>query len=327
MGARVVVRHRLPSPDPLTGATLSDVVGALVAVDGNAFVVSSRRGEVRVARADVTAVKVVPPRPSRRGAPHRALSVEDLQRVMVGAWPPMQAQRLGDWLLRASRGFTQRANSVLTVGDPGLPLAAALDEVERWYAAHDLPPNLTVAVPAGSDPAADPLTREALARGYEARQPTLTLTAATRVVADLLVPRRYADDAPPTIELGEELTDQWLAAYGSYRKVDEEAARAILTGSPEQVFATAHEGGAVVGVGRLGVADAWGGIAAMWVSPRARHRGIASQVLRALASEASARGVVSLHLQTDEANAPALGLYERHGFERHHVYVNVARQG
>lgn len=326
VGSRVVVRYRLPSPDPLTGATLTDVVGDLVAADADSLVVASRRGEVRVARVDVTVVKVVPPRPSRRGAPHRALSVEDLQRVMVGAWPAMETARLGDWLLRASRGFTQRANSVVAVGDPGLPLADALVEVERWYAARDLPANLTVAVPVGSDPALDPLTLEALVRGYEVRQPTVTLTAATRAVADLAVREASPDSRPPVVGLGTTMADEWLAAYRSYREVDEVAARAILTGSPEQVFATARDGSQVVGVGRLGLADAWGGVAAMWVSPTARRRGVASLLLRALAREALDRGVLSLHLQTDEANTAALALYERHGFERHHVYVNVARQ-
>lgn len=326
VGSRVVVRHRLPSPDPLTGATLTDVVGDLVAADADSLVVASRRGEVRVARVDVTVVKVVPPRPSRRGAPHRALSVEDLQRVMVGAWPAMETARLGDWLLRASRGFTQRANSVVAVGDPGLPLSDALVEVERWYAARDLPANLTVAVPVGSDPALDPLTLEALVRGYEVRQPTVTLTAATRAVADLAVPQASADSRPPVVGLDTTMADEWLAAYRSYREVDEVAARAILTGSPEQVFATARDGSQVVGVGRLGLADAWGGVAAMWVSPTARRRGVASLLLRSLAREALDRGVLSLHLQTDEANTAALALYERHGFERHHVYVNVARQ-
>ncbi|WP_392542949.1 GNAT family N-acetyltransferase [Oryzobacter telluris] len=318
-----MVRHRLPSPDPLSGATLTDVVGDLVAADALGFVVDTRRGPVRVERAVVTHLKVVPPKPSRRGAPHRALSVEDLQRVMVGAWPAMETARLGDWLLRASRGFTQRANSVVTTGDPGRPLPDALDEVEGWYAARDLPANLTVAVPVGTDPATDPVTVEALARGWVQRQPTVTLTAATRTIADTAVPQ--PSSTTPDIVLSRELDDDWFAAYRSYREVDEEAARAILTGSPDQVFATARDAdGGLLGVGRLGLADGWGGIAAMWVPPTARRRGVATALLRALAREAEDRGALSLHLQTDADNTAALGLYERHGLERHHVYVNVA---
>ena len=178
------MRHRLEHPDPLSGATLTDVVGDLVAVDADALVVATRRGEVRVPRAAVTAVKEIPPRPSRRGAPHRALSVEDLQRVMVGAWPAMETERLGDWVLRASRGFTQRANSVVTAGSPGMPVPAALDAVEAWYAARGLPPNLTLAGPVGFDPAEDQVGAEALRRGYTRRVPTVTLTAPTRLIAD-----------------------------------------------------------------------------------------------------------------------------------------------
>src|SRR6185436_11590647 len=115
-------------------------------------------------------------RGSGRGRPHRALSVEDLQRVMVGAWPAMETARLGDWVLRASRGFTQRANSVMTAGSPGTPMPAALDSVERWYAARALAPNLTVAGPVGFDAAGDAVGAEALRRGYVPRVSTLTLT-------------------------------------------------------------------------------------------------------------------------------------------------------
>ena len=165
------MRHRLEHPDPLSGATLTDVVGDLVAVDADDLVVATRRGEVRVPRAAVTAVKEIPPRPSRRGAPHRALSVEDLQRVMVGAWPAMETDRLGDWVLRASRGFTQRANSVVTAGSPGIPVPAALDAVEAWYAARGLPPNLALAGPVGFDPAEDQVGAEAAAPRLHAARP------------------------------------------------------------------------------------------------------------------------------------------------------------
>ncbi len=332
VGSRVVVRHRLGSPDPLTGATLTDAVGELVSDDDGILVVRTRRGEVRVPRADVTALKEVPPSPSRRGKPHRALSVEDLQRVMVGAWPAMETARLGDWLLRASRGFTQRANSVMTAGSPGIPVPAALDTVERWYAARGLAPNLTVAGPVGFDPADDAVGAEALRRGYVARVATLTLTAPTRLIADPPPgggPGGVGD--PQEVEVGAELTEAWFAAYRAYRPVDDEAARAILTGSPGQAFATVRDGGGddehgdgdVIGIGRLGLSAAWGGIAAMWVDPAARRRGIATAMLAALARSAQRAGAGSLHLQTDTDNTTALALYERHGFERHHAYVNL----
>ncbi len=329
VGARVVVRHRLDRPDPLTGATLTDAVGELVADDGGVLVVRTRRGDVRVPRAEVTALKEIPPSPSRRGKPHRALSVEDLQRVMVGAWPAMETARLGDWVLRASRGFTQRANSVMTAGSPGIPVPAALDAVEGWYAERGLPANLTLAGPVGFDPADDEVGVEALRRGYVARVATLTLTAPTRLIADL-PPAQPSPAAPEVsgqqgVQVGAELTPQWFTAYRAYREVDDQAARAILTGSPAQAFATVHDDGAVVGIGRLGLAAAWGGIAAMWVAPQARRRGLATAMLRALARTADRAGASSLHLQTDTDNTTALALYERHGFERHHSYVNLSR--
>jgi ribosomal protein S18 acetylase RimI-like enzyme len=318
-----VVRHRLPAPDPLTGATLTDVVGELLARDDEALVVLTGRGEVRVPAPAVEVVHAVPPRPSRRGAPHRALSVEDLQRVMVGAWPAMETEALGGWVLRAARGFTNRANSAMTAGDPGVPLSDAVDAVERWYAARGLPANLTVAGPLGLDPATDPLGGELLARGYVPRVTTRTLTAA---VSRVLEVPGAATSSGVRIATSPDLSDEWLRAYRAYREVDEVAARAILTGSPAQDLAIAADpSGAVVGVARLGVSAAWGGVAAMWVDPAARRRGVASALLHALARRARAHRVRSLHLQTDTDNTPALTLYARHGFEPHHEYVNLRR--
>ena len=111
----VLGRRHVPWDTDITiscgGATVQP--GDIIVADADGIlVVRTRRGDVRVPRSEVTALKEIPPSPSRRGKPHRALSVEDLQRVMVDAWPAMETARLGDWLLRASRGFTQRANSV-----------------------------------------------------------------------------------------------------------------------------------------------------------------------------------------------------------------------
>ncbi|MGL5864255.1 MAG: GNAT family N-acetyltransferase, cg3035/Rv0428c family, partial [Dermatophilaceae bacterium] len=213
LGARVVIRSRLPAPDSATGATLTDAVGTLIATDHDRMTLATRRGEVTVNRADVVAIKEIPAAPSRRGPPHRALSVDDLQRAMVGAWPALETAQLGEWLLRAASGVTHRANSVMTAGDPGRALPDAVDEVERWYHARRLAPMLTVTGDIGADLGDTLLGRELAARGYVPRQPTLTLTAPAAQVATTL------SECAFSVTTTADLTAEWLAAYRTYRPV------------------------------------------------------------------------------------------------------------
>ena len=77
------------------------------------------------------------------------ISIPDLEQAAAGGWRAPEEARLGRWLLRAAGGFTGRANSALAIGDPGLPLAAALDQVGRWYQARGLPADGGRPVPAG----------------------------------------------------------------------------------------------------------------------------------------------------------------------------------
>ncbi|PRY60263.1 acetyltransferase (GNAT) family protein [Knoellia remsis] len=321
IGARVVVRHRL---DPAESAavpgrpSLTDSVGELLERTPSAVVVATRRGPVTIPRDRIVAAKPLPPRPVRRGAPHRAVGIDDLQRTMVDAWPPMERERLGGWHLHASRGFTGRGNSALPLGDPGVPVDEAVTRTEQWYAARGLPSTFMVARPVGFDVTADRVGAVLLERGYTDRVPTLTLTASSRVVAE-----GHAPDV--AVETGTELTDEWLEAMATYRRIDEVAARAILTGSSRQVFATVRDGGRPVAIGRLGEGVGWAGVAAMWVAPTHRRRGLARAVVGELARSARADGIPSLHLQTDSDNAAALTLYEGLGFERHHAYVYLTR--
>lgn len=62
LGTRLVVRYRLHGEEH--GAT--DALGELVAVDAVACTVATRRGEVRIALADIVAAKQVPPPPAPR---------------------------------------------------------------------------------------------------------------------------------------------------------------------------------------------------------------------------------------------------------------------
>ncbi len=334
VGVRATVRYRL-EPAPAAGAPhLSDVVGTVVANGPAEIVLDTRRGRVRIARRLVVATRVIPAVRPRRGVVGGELAPLALHDRVAGAWPAMETERLGGWLLRASRGFTARGNSVVPVGDPGMPLDSAVTAIETWYAVRALPSNLTLTDPHPGTTAAgavtvdvrrDPLGALLLDRGYALSDPSLFLTAwLDEVRAALARVARHPLDGV-VVQTGSELTQGWLTAYDGYRVGDRAALEAILTGTPVRSFALARDGERIVGVGRLGVTGDWGGVAAMWVESAYRRRGVADAMFAALADDAAAAGVVALHLQVWAHNAPAIALYERLGFGRHHAYVNATR--
>lgn len=330
LGSRVVVRWRLESADAATGATLTDAVGTLVGVDPDRVVVETSRGSVTIERNRVVAAKGVPPKPHRRGAAHLAISIEDLQRVMAPSWGALERDTLGGWLLRASQGFTQRGNSVVPVGDPGLPLARAVDEVEHWYAARGLPAKFALAGPEGFDPADDALGVELLDRGYTEGSRTLALTARTEAIA-------ATDPGGPACVLDDTLTAQWLSGYRRGRGAPPDVVRGVLSDSPRTIFGRITPGGGLsqqlglraadaagttpIALGRLGIAHGWAGLGSVWTDPAYRGRGLAAHLTAQLAGAAHAEGLALVHLQVEHDNDGAIRLYRRLGFATHSSYA------
>lgn len=126
------------------------------------------------------------------------------------------------------------------------------------------------------------------------------------------------------------LPQPWLTAYGRSRALVPHASEAVLTGSPGQVFAWVGGREQPDGsddpwaIGRLGIADGWGGLAAVWVDPSRRRSGAGRRVTAALVRAADERGLDRLHLQVEVDNAAAIGLYLGLGFEVHHDYVYLS---
>jgi N-acetylglutamate synthase len=336
VGSRVVVRSRLDPPAGAAsgGPSLTDAVGVLVSVDDLELVVQTRRGPVTIARDRVVAAKEVPPPPTRRGAPHLALSIPDLQRVMTPSWGAVERGTVGEWVLRASSGFTQRGNSVVPVGEPGVPLSEAVEQVEGWYAARGLPALFAVAGPTGFDPAADPLGALLLARGYAVGSLTLNLTASCRTVV-------AADPGGPAVRTTDELDDQWLEVYRRTRGTVPGVTEAVLTGSPRQLFGRVAPGGGLsqqlglrdadaagttpIALARLGFGAGWAGLGAVWTDPAYRGRGLAAHLVARLAAAALDEGVTLMHLQVEHDNEPAHRLYERLGFQVHSSYAYLTQ--
>ncbi|WP_213452639.1 GNAT family N-acetyltransferase [Rhizomonospora bruguierae] len=311
VGHRVVVRRfvRLgPEGRPLFG----DLIGELLEFGEETLRLRTRDGAThRVARGDIIGAKRVPPwRPPNR-------RVAALERAAEEAWPAPVREALGEWVLRCAEGWTGRGNSALAVGDPGLPLPAAVDAVENWYAARGRPPMINLPLPLAA-----PVAAELDARGWRSRPPTLVQTAAVKHLV--------AAAPGEGVELAATPTPGWLRSVAGRTGTLPPAAHHILAAVERVRFAHVYgDGGDLLGTARGTVTGGgrWLGLFLIDVRPEARRRGVARHLIGALAQWAAGEGAIEAFLQVEEHNEPAKALYRDLGFTTHHTYVTRIAPG
>jgi N-acetylglutamate synthase len=314
VGQRVVVRRMLRGEHgPTGGPAFTDLLGVMERWSGGTTSVRAEDGTLtEIALADIVSGKSVPPRPSVRNR----VTAEEAERRAARSWPAVETAYVGDWLLRASSGFSRRANSALLVGDPGRPVEEALGEVVHFYTGRALP--VLVQSIAGSKTDAALRGRGwAPARPDEADVSFLLggVASAARAV------RRMAAEVGQ-VEVGAGLPDGWLATDDRAAAAPD-AARAVLTGPESVGFAEVLVDGSVVARGRAALGDEpdpWVGITDLWVAPGWRRKGLGTAVSGALLGWAAERGATTVHLQVLSDDTAARGLYERLGLSEHHRY-------
>jgi ribosomal protein S18 acetylase RimI-like enzyme len=247
------------------------------------------------------------------------LDIDDLERAAARHWQAPETEPLGEWLLRAADGFTGRANSALPIGDPGVPLPAAVTLVEDWYRRRALRPMIAVPGPLQNDAAPAPLEHFLDERSWVLRPgPALVMTAE---IADI----RPAPPPDSEVQLAPEPDAAWLALY-RYRGQDlPPIARTLLMSAPWQAFASLRQAGRTVAVGRISVApqspdEPLGVITAVEVDATCRRQGLGAAITAVLAAAAADRGARRVLLQVETGNTPARALYARLGFRDSHRY-------
>jgi N-acetylglutamate synthase len=299
IGHRVVVRRIVGIRDnrPL----YTDALGELLSISETDITLRTRDGELRVPLGEVTAAKRIPDRRARS-------ATERLELLAARGWPALYTGTVGEWPLRASDGWSSRGNSALAVGDPGRPVAAAVDEIVTWYRARDLPPAITVPVPLGGR-----VMPELDRRGWTTSPPTLVQTAPLGPFAAL---------PAPDVELTAIASEDWLAAVGARKGRLSAGARHVLTAAPSVRFASAYDdSGRLIATGRGVVTDDWLGLSVIAVDPAHRRRGLARRVTGALVAWALDSGASQAYLQVEEHNEAAVTLYAGLGFRTAHAYV------
>ncbi|MDH6123238.1 GNAT family N-acetyltransferase [Kitasatospora sp. GP82] len=309
VGRRVSVRRLSEFVDGRP--VFRDVIGVLVSWDDHGLTVVPRDGQaVSFPEKLLVAGKTVPPFPARQAARVPEAGPVELQRIAARGWPAVEQEPLGEWILRASAGFTRRANSVQALGDPGRPLPEALAAVQDWYRERGLPAYVEVVTPGSPENLTAELDR--LGAGYA---PTLVRTAP-------LAPLTRLGTGHERVRLSRTAGPEWLSQYrraGGDAELDR-AAALVLHGGPSVWFATVPGPEAPLAIGRCVIDGPWACFAAIEVSPYARRTGLATTVMAVLAARAAEEGASGAYLQVEVENSGAIALYDRLGFRTSHTY-------
>ncbi|MDH6198035.1 ribosomal protein S18 acetylase RimI-like enzyme [Mycobacterium frederiksbergense] len=294
LGSRVSLRYRLPagSAKPLT-----DVIGYLERLEPTVLIRTKDGELVDVAPTDIVSVREL------SHAPVRASEIRALEHAAALAWPGVEQQWLGGWLLRAGHGVTSRANSAVPLGVSAQ--IADLRAVADWYRERGLPAWLA-------------LPERLLPIRAAGIKPARVMVRALSGPAPTGTPEQHST---PAVRLAPQPDPAWLGIYE--REVPVDVLAAVVDG--QLAFATVAD----CAVGRGAVTTApdgtpWLGISSVRVSPAQRRQGYARAVCAALLAWGAATGARQAYVQVEVDNLAAIALYTSMGFRLHHQTRYVA---
>lgn len=297
IGLRVTLRIFEP------GGGFRDLVGVLESPTS----IRKRDGSlVKFAPEQIAAWRRITPPADKagRGAP-LSLRIQEIELAANATWPAKVQLALGDWTLRASGKFTMRANSVLALGDPGVPLEEAINTAVAFYQERNLTPVFHIALP----------TYSQLDQVLEEQGWVNSITALV-MVADI---EEILGESPTDFEevgiweIESSPSEEWISLQ------DDRGVLEIITSAPAR-YAGLRVGRSLVAVGRAANHERWTVLTRLYVDPDYRNRGIGGELIRRLLLDAATLGATKVMLQVNKTNKGAVALYESLGFRLHHTY-------
>jgi GNAT superfamily N-acetyltransferase len=239
---------------------------------------------------------------------HAARSLEE---ISLNALPSLQTVHYDGWLVRFSRGYARRANSVNAIYPSTLPIDEKIAYCEALYAASGYETYFKIS------PAVQPTDLDARLeeRGYAREAETIVQ------VADLAGVDDAVDEA---VTIAERLDSAWIADYCRLNTVPDRLVGTLtdLLGliKPSTGFATFRRDSEILAVGLAVRERDHVGLFDIVTAPSARNQGIGRRLVSALLRWGRDGGATHGYLQVMLTNAPALRLYENLGFREAYWY-------
>jgi GNAT superfamily N-acetyltransferase len=227
-----------------------------------------------------------------------------VEEASLNAWPALQQSLLDGWVLRFSRGFTKRANSIVPLYPSQQTALEKIRYCENLYSRERLNTifRLTTVMEAAS---LDALLEQ---RGYQHVDPTLVL------ICEL-------EGSPFAVKpsFREVPREEWLDAYAKAADVPpagQQLHAMLLAGiRSEHVFGFISQDGTPVACGVAVLERELVGLFDVVTLPSARRQGHANALVESLLAWGRNGGARHAYLQVVEANQPARSLYQRLGFD------------
>lgn len=246
------------------------------------------------------------------GAPIDA--VHRIEAAALTSWPAMDVEMIGRWRVRATRGFTRRANSVHTGGEhPGDDLDRRLERIGEFYASRDQPTLICLPLPYGE------LHASLERRGWS-----------DVGGADVMIGVPVAsgsDNSNIEVALSSLPSPEMLDVWWS---VDERADQFRGTSSSllhridgPIAFALARIAGQPVGCGLGTIRDGLLGLQCFATVPEVRGQGVATAIFDALVAWAAPTSE-AVWLQVGIGNTVAKSLYESLGLRGAYRYAYLS---
>lgn len=232
----------------------------------------------------------------------------ELEQLSDRSMPGTNRHRLGEWVLRADRGATGRANTVWPIGHPPGSISDAVDEVERWYDSLQLRAGFQMFNGSSRD-----LVDELDLRGYSTAPGAIVMTGG---FDDLDLTDQRSPGEPRSATAMPVPSPAFLELVGDADRVLEMTS----TGLPQQFVTIETRAGRTLGGGRATLDGHWMGVFAMNTIGVARRSGVALRVLTEFAEWGQSHGASHAWLQVMYDNNAARSLYSRIGMSAVHGY-------
>jgi ribosomal protein S18 acetylase RimI-like enzyme len=230
--------------------------------------------------------------------------VRVLENLAFRTWLPEEIGLIGGWAAGATGGFTRRANSAQTIGEPGLRPEVAHVELEAWYLRRGLAPCAKI-TPASPD-WIDPLLKE---NGWKLKTPSSVMTL------DLTGHEAPSGTRPVTVYTMPPL--RWMQLSTEWEGHPPSSLphhQSLLSRIPSAGFLTLRERDQPVALGVCALDGPDAFLYDLVVDPHRRGHGLGKALLHALLNWARSKAARRALLQVVNTNMVARRLYDTSGF-------------